>query len=219
MFFFRRCDPLEKIWLLLRPYRESRCYLKPSEFRMQTVAHCWIVREFRLQTFPRASEVLSFPDHPNDVHVDRHVRVSPASHGIVSLDRSSWPRCLFWHGWLPALSDHAGGAPWAADAESIARYRLETALGCYVDAYCDLSGEVVLDDSGRDLAADPIARLLIRFRVFLLLGLVCMRRRLGPSGFAGSAVIWICSLFCWMEGGKFAASTVRYLIRCGLSSE
>ena len=32
------------------------------------------------------------------------VRESPEFHGIVNLDKAGWPRCLLWHGWLPALS-------------------------------------------------------------------------------------------------------------------
>ena len=32
------------------------------------------------------------------------IRESPEFHDVVSLDKSFWPRCLLWHGWLPALS-------------------------------------------------------------------------------------------------------------------
>ena len=34
----------------------------------------------------------------------QHVRDLPEFAFFMSLDRSSWPRCLFWHGWLPGLN-------------------------------------------------------------------------------------------------------------------
>ena len=30
----------------------------------------------------------------------------------VSLDRSKWPRCLLWHGWLPGLNGVSRKDPW-----------------------------------------------------------------------------------------------------------
>ena len=33
----------------------------------------------------------------------QHVRELPEFATLMSLDRSRWPRCLFWHGWLPGL--------------------------------------------------------------------------------------------------------------------
>ena len=35
------------------------------------------------------------------------------------MDKAHWPRCLFWHGWLPMLSGVNGASPWAADASEI----------------------------------------------------------------------------------------------------
>ena len=32
------------------------------------------------------------------------LREHPEFHDLVELDKSSWPRCLLWHGWLPLLS-------------------------------------------------------------------------------------------------------------------
>ena len=32
---------------------------------------------------------------------------------LMSLDRSNWPRCLLWHGWLPGLSCVGERGPWA----------------------------------------------------------------------------------------------------------
>ena len=39
----------------------------------------------------------------------------------MSMDKSHWPRCLLWHGWLPLLSGTGGG--------SSLGYMLESALG------------------------------------------------------------------------------------------
>ena len=33
-----------------------------------------------------------------------HVRELPEFSSLMALDRSKWPRCLLWHGWLPGLS-------------------------------------------------------------------------------------------------------------------
>ena len=51
-------------------------------------------------------------------------------------DRSSWPRCLLWHGWLPALACTCGASPWAASAEDIACAGLERLLGSYSEGDC-----------------------------------------------------------------------------------
>ena len=64
-----------------------------------------------------------------------HIRESPEFSGVVNLDKSNWPRCLLWHGWLPALSGSTFGSPRAEDATRIAKNRLEAALGSYVAAY------------------------------------------------------------------------------------
>ena len=37
-----------------------------------------------------------------------HVRELPEFAYLMSLDRSTWPRCLLWHGWLPGLSSGGG---------------------------------------------------------------------------------------------------------------
>ena len=44
------------------------------------------------------------------------IRDCPECHHIVNLDKTGWPRCLLWHGWLPALSGCAWGIPWAGAA-------------------------------------------------------------------------------------------------------
>ena len=56
----------------------------------------------------------------------------------MTLDRSSWPRCLAWHGWLPTLSPRRVRSPWAVSEVDSVDAALETALG----AYPILPGEV-----------------------------------------------------------------------------
>ena len=33
-----------------------------------------------------------------------YVRELPEFPSLMALDRSRWPRCLLWHGWLPGLT-------------------------------------------------------------------------------------------------------------------
>ena len=42
-----------------------------------------------------------------------HVRELPEFMSLMARDRSKWPRCLLWHGWLPGLSAAGERAPWA----------------------------------------------------------------------------------------------------------
>ena len=32
------------------------------------------------------------------------IRENPEFHDLMEMDKSFWPRCLLWHGWLPLLS-------------------------------------------------------------------------------------------------------------------
>ena len=32
------------------------------------------------------------------------IREHPEFHDLMEMDKTSWPRCLLWHGWLPLLS-------------------------------------------------------------------------------------------------------------------
>ena len=47
------------------------------------------------------------------------------------MDKSCWPRCLLWHGWLPMLSGVNRASPWAQDLSQSAGNLLESALGSY----------------------------------------------------------------------------------------
>ena len=49
----------------------------------------------------------------------------------MSEDRTHWPRCLLWHGWLPGLSPRTLGTPWAVASSDLASSCLENALGSY----------------------------------------------------------------------------------------
>ena len=59
------------------------------------------------------------------------IRENPEFHDLMSLDKTHWPRCLYWHGWLPMLSGINGVSPWAVDASESAAYLVEVALGRY----------------------------------------------------------------------------------------
>ena len=38
------------------------------------------------------------------------IREHPQFHDLMEMDKSYWPRCLLWHGWLPLLSGVNGGS-------------------------------------------------------------------------------------------------------------
>ena len=65
-----------------------------------------------------------------------HIRDSPEFHDLLLLDRSSWPRCLLWHGWLPALACSGGASPWCTSDDDVADARLERMLGSYCESVC-----------------------------------------------------------------------------------
>ena len=61
----------------------------------------------------------------------QHVRELPEFTHLMSLDRSKWPRCLLWHGWLPGLSGIGPRDPWATSFVELASFHLERCLGAY----------------------------------------------------------------------------------------
>ena len=65
-----------------------------------------------------------------------HIRESIEFRDLMLRDRSFWPRCLLWHGWLPALACAGGASPWAVSDEDIACARLERLLGSYSEENC-----------------------------------------------------------------------------------
>ena len=64
------------------------------------------------------------------------IRESVEFRDLLLRDRSSWPGCLLWHGWLPALACTGGASPWAASAEDIACAGLERLSGSYSEGDC-----------------------------------------------------------------------------------
>ena len=59
------------------------------------------------------------------------LRNSPEFLPLMSRDRTNWPRCLLWHGWLPGLTSRTAGTPWAIASSDLASSCLENALGPY----------------------------------------------------------------------------------------
>ena len=59
------------------------------------------------------------------------IRENPEFHDLMRLDKTDWPRCLLWHGWLPMLSGVNGASPWAVDESESAAYLVKVALGRY----------------------------------------------------------------------------------------
>ena len=59
------------------------------------------------------------------------VREHPEFLPLMKLDRSTWPRCLAWHGWLPSLACRRVQPPWAVAKVDSVDAALETALGVY----------------------------------------------------------------------------------------
>ena len=60
-----------------------------------------------------------------------YVRELPEFAYLMSLDRSKWPRCLLWHGWLPGLSCNGERDSWAASFCQLDCFELESCLGAY----------------------------------------------------------------------------------------
>ena len=63
------------------------------------------------------------------------IRENPEFHDLIQMDKRTWPRCLLWHGWLPAL-DLLGN--WAGGPHNSAVNVIESRLGGYVGE--DLNG-------------------------------------------------------------------------------
>ena len=59
------------------------------------------------------------------------IRENPEFHDLMEMDKSCWPWCLLWHGWLPMLSGLNRGSPWAENPAEGASKLLESALGAY----------------------------------------------------------------------------------------
>ena len=92
------------------------------------------------------------------------IREHPEFHALMEMDKSSWPRCLLWHGWLPLLSGVNGGSPWAASPREGACNLLECALGRYSSGMLmEWQLPVGFDAEGasRRVAAEPDVYILL----------------------------------------------------------
>ena len=59
------------------------------------------------------------------------IRSNPEFLPLMHKDRTNWPRCLLWHGWLPGLTSRTTGSPWAISSSDLASSCLENALRPY----------------------------------------------------------------------------------------
>ena len=69
------------------------------------------------------------------------IRENPEFHALIQRDKRTWPRCLLWHGWLPAL-DISGN--WASGPHNSGENVIESRLGGYTCE--DLNGWSASDD-------------------------------------------------------------------------
>ena len=86
------------------------------------------------------------------------IRENPEFHELMEMDKSFWPRCLLWHGWLPLLSGVNRGSPWAVDHVEGARNLLEDALGSYTSAFLldwRLPGSFDAESAALHVAGEP----------------------------------------------------------------
>ena len=77
--------------------------------------------------------VICFWDCPFPPLVE--IRENPEFHELMETDKSLWPWCLLWHGWLPMLSGVNLGSPWALTHAESASNLLEVALGSHTSAF------------------------------------------------------------------------------------
>ena len=86
------------------------------------------------------------------------IREHPEFHDLMEMDKTSWPRCLLWHGWLPLLSGANGGSPWAQTPAEGAVNILECALGRYSSGQLtewQLPADFDVDGAALRVADDP----------------------------------------------------------------
>ena len=156
---------------------------------------------------------------------------SPEFHETVNMDKAGWPRCLLWHGWLPALSGVVGDDPWAIDAGHVASKRLEVVHGSYVGAGRELGGEFSLVDGDVPLAffrcrlcwlwclsGLMVVLFSMVFRELALLGVVSTLVVLVLLGLVDNGGTWICFLLYLMVLVRLAGCIVLFLALCRLCS-
>ena len=110
------------------------------------------------------------------------------------MDKSQWPRCLLWHGWLPLLSGVDGASTWAATAGEAAVNMLECTL-CACSAQVLSDGEPPNGVDGMLLPVDCLRTVMSGLMVVLFLMRLLVRRLLGLGFMLGYALT-----LCWSSG-------------------
>ena len=64
--------------------------------------------------------------------------LNPEFHDLIQMDKRTWPRCLLWHGWLPALDIWGEGGIGLLGPTLLLLIVIESRLGGYVGE--DLNG-------------------------------------------------------------------------------
>ena len=108
----------------------------------------------------------------------QHVRELPEFAYLMSLDRSNWPQCLRWHGWLPGHNGISHKDPWATSFGDLASFHLERCLGAYP---VDFGGAWTPPDIAADIA--------LRCLSILTSGLM-VAERISP-------LLVVLSCWCW----------------------
>ena len=129
----------------------------------------FLLGHFRGQPVP--CRFCGAPDHDGHLFLECpcpllvEIRENPEFHDLKRMDKSHWPRCLLWHGWLPLLSGTGGGSLWADSADDAAVHMLESALGSYSSDIIqgwDLPQGVDWDSADDGLPPSPDPRLRSR---------------------------------------------------------
>ena len=101
--------------------------------------------------------VLFFWECPHLLFVS--LRDHPEFDFLLNCERSSWPRCLAWHDWLPSVSRERVHPPWAAVEVDVVDAALEKALGPYplelARAWCPEWDPADIIDLADDMPANP----------------------------------------------------------------
>ena len=144
------------------------------------------------------------------------IREHPEFHGLMEMDKSRWPTCLLWHGWLPLFSGVNGGSPWAENLPEGAGNLLECALGSYTSGLLtewQLPVEFDATGAASRVPDEPHvwmgAWFRIRSRVPVLLGLVFFTHLPGRLfSLDGDGAIWMMML---VKAGSIGLAVVTAL--------
>ena len=91
---------------------------------------------------------------PPPVEIREHLEF----HDHMEMDKTSWPRCLLWHGWFLLLFGVDGGSPWAQSPAEGAVNLLECPLGRYSSSQLSewrLPADFDVEGAARRVAGEP----------------------------------------------------------------